>query len=108
MMREEFDKIVSEKIGLDFVVPDWEYEVIEKVYNFYPSIKENGGKEQVADLYVNFGCIVFLDMLPRAKVMENIEYERLELKSKLEELKSQEAIASLNPLNYVSETLRDF
>ena len=108
MTREEFNKIVSKKIEVDFEVSDYEYEVIEKVYTFHPSIKNNGGKEQVVDLYVNFGYIIFLDMLPRAKVMENIDYERRDLKAKLEELKSQEAIASLNPLNEVNEVLRDF
>lgn len=108
MLREEFDKIVSKKIGAEFMVPDHEYKVIETVYAFHPSIKDNGGKEQVADLYVNYGYIIFLDMLPRAKVMENIEYERYEIDAKLKELKRQADIASLNSLEEVSEVLRDF
>ena len=108
MLKEEFNKLVSEKTGKVFEVSEYEYDTIEKVYSWHPSIDDVNGKEQVADLYVNFGYVIFLDMLSRAKVMENIEYERLNLDSKLKELQAQKAIANFNPLVEVNEILRDF
>lgn len=61
MIKEEFRDLV----GLE--VSDEDYAVIEKVYQFHPSISEVSGKEEVAKLYKSFGMSVFYDMLPRAE-----------------------------------------
>ena len=110
MLREEFNKLVSEKMydGKPFDIGDEEYKVIETVYCFHPSISETNGKEQVANLYIDFGFVIFLDMLPRARVIANIEHERVELNKKLEELNRQACLASFNNLSDVNEVLRDF
>ena len=61
MIKEEFRDLV----GLE--VSDEDYAVIEKVFQFHPSISEVSGKEEVAKLYKSFGMSVFYDMLPRAE-----------------------------------------
>ena len=108
MLKEEFENLVRELLPEFRGVTDAEYKVIETVYAFHPSIGNKGGKNQVADLYVKFGYIIFLDMLPRAKVMENIEFERYELNAKYEALKQQEVVASSQSIENVCEILRDF
>ena len=55
-------------------VPDREYSIIEKVYTFHPAISETEGKRQIAELYVNFGMALIMDMVPRAELMANVGY----------------------------------
>lgn len=110
MLREEFNKLVSEKMydGNPFDVGDEEYKVIETVYSFHPSISNTDGKEQVANLYVDFGFIILLDMLPRARVFQNIEYERAKINQSLRELEEEAYLARSGDLSEVNEVLRDF
>ena len=56
-------------------VPDREYSIIEKVYTFHPAISETEGKRQIAELYVNFGMVLIMDMVPRAELMAKKEEE---------------------------------
>lgn len=100
MMREEFNKLVSEKMydGKPFDVGNEDYEVIETVYNFHPAISGTDGKIQVADLYINFGYIVFLDMLPRALAIQNIESEEAVIKASLSELERKKTIVQFGNL----------
>lgn len=56
-------------------VPDQEYSIIEKVYTFHPAISETEGKRQIAELYVNFGMALIMDMVPRAELMAKKEEE---------------------------------
>ena len=56
-------------------VPDQEYSIIEKVYTFHPAISETEGKRQIAELYVNFGMVLIMDMVPRAELMAKKEEE---------------------------------
>ena len=75
MNKQEFiDKVaeITQKIP---VVPDREYSIIEKVYTFHPAISETEGKRQIAELYVNFGMALIMDMVPRAELMAKKEEE---------------------------------
>lgn len=75
MNKQEFiDKVaeITQKIP---VVPDREYSIIEKVYTFHPAISETEGKRQIAELYVNFGMALIVDMVPRAELMAKKEEE---------------------------------
>lgn len=110
MLREEFNELISKKLfdGKPFDIGDEEYKVIETVYCFHPSISDTDGKKQVADLYANFGFVIFLDMLPRAKVIENIYYERMKIEQSLKELEEEEDFARCGDLDRVNEVLRDF
>lgn len=69
MMKQEFEKLIHAEIG------DKDYRTIEYVYTWYPTISETNGKEQIADLYVNFGMPIILDMVERAGKMEKLEGE---------------------------------
>ena len=88
MIKEEFRDLV----GLE--VSDEEYAVIEKVYQFHPSISEVSGKEEVAKLYKSFGMSVFYDMLPRAekncelvRQLRQAQAEADRIKQEMEELR---------------------
>lgn len=76
MTREEFlievNKVstAGQKIN---AITDEEYAVIEKVYAWHPSISDADGKREIAYLYVNFGWVLIVDMLRRAKAVEEKE-----------------------------------
>lgn len=76
MTREEFENHCTA------IQPNFEkwptvqqYEAIEYVYNFHPSISEVNGKAQIARLYVDFGMAIINDMHERAEAMEKAERE---------------------------------
>lgn len=78
MNKQEFmSKVaeVSQKEKQIPEVPDREYSIIEKVYTFHPAISETEGKRQIAELYVNFGMALIMDMVPRAELMAKKEEE---------------------------------
>ena len=52
-----------------------EYENIEYVYTWHPSIDSVKGKDQIAYLYVNFGMRVIYDMITTAHLAEEAEAE---------------------------------
>lgn len=55
---------------------DQEYEIIEFVYKWHPSINSRGtgreGKNQIASLYSKFGMSIIFDMLETARKSKNI------------------------------------
>ncbi|MCM1120082.1 MAG: hypothetical protein NC543_12080 [bacterium] len=68
MVKEEFQDMIGQ------IISDQDYEIINTVYNFHPSVNEVSGKEEVAELYKSFGLAIFYDLLPRAE--RNCELER--------------------------------
>ena len=84
MMKQEFEKLANISIQL----AQSEYEVIETVYTYYPSIHHTKGKEQVAELYKTFGLRIFEDMLKRAETIESIQNKIIEHKQKIAELEN--------------------
>ena len=69
-MRNEFEERVKKLGGDTTTLSVKDYEVVETVYTFHPSISNTEGKNEIAYLYVNFGMRIILDMLPTAKEME--------------------------------------
>ena len=67
MMKNEFEKLVGK------MVSDEEYSTIEYVYTWHPAISETEGKDQITNLYMNYGMTVIEDMVERAGRMENLE-----------------------------------
>ncbi|WP_343250608.1 hypothetical protein [Diplocloster hominis] len=69
-----------------------EFEAIEKVYQYHPSISDVDGKEQIASFYANYGMAIIMDMLPRAELMEVKEKQLMAAREALrkveEEIKS--------------------
>lgn len=91
MMKEEFLRYLNEvsETKVTFIDDD-KYEIIETVYNYHPSIFN---KEQIVFIYVNYGMIIILDMLPRAKRIKELEniisdknFEILSLKEDMEKI----------------------
>lgn len=67
MMIEEFRKLQDpEKVPIK---PE-EYKLVEFVYTYHPL---NLSKQAVASLYNEFGMLIFLDLLPRAKKSAKLE-----------------------------------
>lgn len=60
MMKEEFEKFVGETVSNE------DYNVIETVYIWHPSISEVSGKDQISSIYRQFGMPVIHDMLETA------------------------------------------
>ena len=78
MNKQEFMSKVAEVAPKEKQIPeipDQEYSIIEKVYTFHPAISETEGKRQIAELYVNFGMALIVDMVPRAELMAKKEEE---------------------------------
>lgn len=69
MMIEEFLKLQDPKAE---PIKPAEYKLVEFVYTYHPL---NFSKEAVASLYNEFGMLMFLDLLPRAKKAAKIEIE---------------------------------
>lgn len=77
MTKQEFEKITG------VPVPTELFERIDFVYTFHPAISEVTGKQQIADLYIQFGSRLIEDMYPtacKAKALEeDIRKKSLEL-----------------------------
>ena len=69
---------------------DSEFDTIQFVYNYHPSIHPVSGKDQIAMLYITFGMRIIMDMLDTAQQAEMIESERRQLKTRLRELEREE------------------
>lgn len=73
-------------------VPDnQEYEIIEFVYKWHPSINSCGtgreGKKQIVGLYIEFGMPIMIDMLETARKAKNIINRYFDAKEQLKELR---------------------
>lgn len=85
MTKQEFEKLCGQSVtALD-------YDTIEKVYTFHPSISERRGKQEIVDIYLRFGMRLIRDMLPTANEAERLEREiqtkRIELEEAMREYK---------------------
>ena len=88
MMINEFEELLGE------VVSTADYEIIEFVYTWHPSISESNGKQQIVDLYKNGGMLVIKGMVEAATYAKELDDERREYECKLNQIK--ERIASIN------------
>lgn len=98
MTQPEFLARAAAINGGGATITNEDYKVVEYVYNFHPAIKEVGGKDQIAELWVHFGMRVIRDMVPTAKRAEELEAQirhlRIELdkaRDEMEALKKGEA-----------------
>lgn len=70
MMKSEFNKILHEVSPTHREPTDEEYQKIEFVYTYHPSI---GAKEDIVDLWRYYGNRIIEDMTPRAQHVRNAE-----------------------------------
>lgn len=92
MTKQEFMNKVAEVTPKEkkiAVVSDTDYALVERVYIFHPAISETEGKRQIAELYVNFGMVLIMDMLPRAEVMAKKESELREARAALSRIQEE-------------------
>ena len=83
MTKQEFKALTKR----DFT--DKEYEIIEIVYTFHPSISETEGKVQIANLFDNFGFRIIADMLPTAAKARDYEERIAQKRHELEALRDE-------------------
>lgn len=92
MLKQEFLDRVENITGKRPVVSNDDYNIIEYVYNYYPTIDDVNGKFQIATIYVYGGMPVIYDMMNRANMAQTIECniasERANLNASLESLES--------------------
>lgn len=75
MMKSEFEERLNEIEPITRTVSDADYQIIEYIYTFHPSISETEGKRQVALLYHEFGIRIFKDMKATADRNRELEVE---------------------------------
>lgn len=73
MMRSEFEELIK-GAKPKRMMTDEQWVVIHQVYQFYPTIKDVGGKGQVAHLFIEHGFTIFQDMLPRAEKLAELDH----------------------------------
>lgn len=83
MRKDEFEALAG------VAVSDTDYEIIEKVYMFHPTVRETSGKEEVAELYKSFGMAIFHDMLPRAERNCELEKELCHVQRETEQIRKE-------------------
>lgn len=69
---------------------DKEFEEIQFVYNYHPSIHPVEGKNQIAMLYSTFGMRIIADMYATAKRAQELDDERRRLHLRLQEIMQEE------------------
>ena len=92
MTKDEFMSKVAEATPKEKEIPvvsNTDYALIERVYTLHPAISETEGKRQIAELYVNFGMVLIMDMLPRAEVMAKKEEELREARAALSRIQEE-------------------
>ena len=71
MMKAEFEKLIGKEVS------NADYQVINHVYTFYPSISETDGKQQIASFYNLGGMLLIRNMVECADIMQDLEIEQL-------------------------------
>lgn len=80
MTKQEFNERANRE------VTNHEYEEIEFVYTWHPSISNTGGKREIAYLFNTFGMRIIRDMMPTAKKARELDSEIIATRDRLEEL----------------------
>lgn len=83
MTKQEFEQRLGKQVN------SADYSIIEYVYNFYPSIGEIGGKDEISELYQLGGMRLIKDMLPTAQKAEKLEDEIRKTRASLNRLTKQ-------------------
>lgn len=83
MTKEEFENLV------DKCVTSTDFEKINHVYAWHPSISETEGKKQIAELYKQYGMAIILQMTEAANYALELEREITFYNHKIQELKDR-------------------
>lgn len=83
MMIEEFKEFQGENARS---ITQEEYNLVEFVYTYHPLCLD---KQASANLYNEFGIVIFLDMLPRSKAAAKLETEIRIARQQVKDLNNQ-------------------
>lgn len=78
MMKVEFERLIGEEVSQEV------YDKVEIVYTNYPGIND---KQQIADLYKQFGMVIIADLFPRANEIQSREDKIHKLQIEIADLK---------------------
>lgn len=74
MMKHEFEAIVGCEVTRD------DYEIIELVYTYHPSIGPCNGKVQIANIFnLKGGMRIIKDMVATAKIAQSLNIEEMSI-----------------------------
>ena len=91
MMKDEFEKLIGKTVSDD------DYDIIENVYTWHPSIGNVNGKQQIASIYQQFGMPVIIGMNEAAEYAKKLNSEKLKLEAQLRDIaKRLETVAAGN------------
>ena len=93
MTRQEFDERCKVSVSAS------DYEKIEIVYTWHPSISETEGKDQIAMLVENFGMRIIEDMLPTARKAQRILDKISKIKQELRTAEAEYDMLKLGEIN---------
>lgn len=83
MLKEEFEILIG------YGVTDKDYELIQFVYTWHPSISDTEGKKQIAELYKTGGILVIDAMKEAAQYNMRLDNELRELERKTNAVKER-------------------
>lgn len=83
MTKREFEERIHGHVS------DRDYELIETVYTFHPVIKDSGGKDQIAQIYLAGGMPVMRDMYPTAVKAKDKDERIRALKAQIAEAEEE-------------------
>ena len=82
-MKSEFQERINRPIT------DSDYEIVEMVYTWHPSIDPHKGKDQIAYLYDNFGMRIIRDMVPTAEKSKDLLKRIEKLNAEVNQLREE-------------------
>ncbi len=88
MNKTEFITKVKCICGKEPDLSSEDYNTIEYVYTWHPSIDNVRGKEQIAYLYAEFGIAIINDMMQTAIAAQEAEQDMLKAKAAYESAKA--------------------
>lgn len=94
MMKEEFENLIGKTISKN------EYDIIEFVYMWHPAINDVNGKQQMADIYKQYGMSLIRNMKEPASIMQLILSEEEKVNRKKENLRERKVRVINGDLEY--------
>lgn len=95
MTKQEFEERIGKK------VTEKDYNIIEKVYTWHPSISETEGKQEIADLYNRReGMTIIKGMYEAARMIEDLDSELRKLRALEEKIRKRMVLVAKGDLAY--------
>ena len=85
MTKQEFEERAGKKVSLQ------EWNIIETVYTWHPSISEENGKDEIVEIYHSKieGFAIIKEMYEAATMIDDLDKERRKLEAALEKVRKR-------------------